>query len=119
MVFSSGAASWEAKSSKAEGTLEKEKVLKCKMYVEAVDEAGRAACNFYLVLETHAKSILVTELSRTGAVSWLQNPRSLEDRNSLAKLLFQADCKENVYVQDVKKFQETLVLPPGSPFVYL
>ena len=36
----------------------------------------------------------MTELSRGGAVTWLQNPRSLEDRNSLAKLLFQADCKD-------------------------
>ena len=44
--------------------------------------------------ETHGKTTLMTELPRGGEVSWLQNPRSLEDRNSLAKLLFQADCKD-------------------------
>lgn len=108
VAFSSGAAAWEASSS-LEG-LEKEKFVKCKMYVEAVDE-GQIACHFYLVLET-GKQAVVTEVSK-GVVTWLKNPRSLEERNSLAKLLFQADCKENTSLQDVKKFQEALVLPPG------
>ena len=35
----------------------------------------------------------VTEF-KDGSVSWLCNPSNLEDRNSLAKLLFQADCKD-------------------------
>eukprot|EP00435_Cladocopium_sp_Y103_P016762 s2202_g4.t1 len=155
VVFSSGAASWEANSTKPDDRIEKEKLSKCKMYVEAVEHEasnGRVGCNFYLVLdsctfacriflkafvcgrnfgyeyhsmdkskhtvafsismssiqfflgltsspasrpeETHGKTTLMTELPRGGAVSWLQNPRSLEDRNSLAKLLFQADCKD-------------------------
>ena len=51
---------------------------------------------FWSAQETNGKTktTLVTELSRGGVVTWLQNPRSLEDRNSLAKLLFQADCKD-------------------------
>jgi len=116
VVFSSGAASWEA-NSKCDDRVQKEKLLKCKMYAEAVEHEasnGRVGCNFYLVLETHQKTTLMTELSRNGSVTWLQNPRSLEDRNSLAKLLFQADCKEGISVEDVKKFQQSLVLAPGS-----
>ena len=35
----------------------------------------------------------VTEF-KDGSVSWLCNPSNLEDRNSLAKLLFQDDCKD-------------------------
>jgi len=117
VVFSSGAASWEANSAKPDDRIEKEKLSKCKMYVEAVEHEasnGRVGCNFYLVLETHGKTTLMTELPRGGEVSWLQNPRSLEDRNSLAKLLFQADCKDGITVEDVKKFQQSLVLPAGS-----
>eukprot|EP00439_Symbiodinium_sp_Y106_P020155 s1099_g2.t1 len=49
-----------------------------------------------------------------GALSWVQNPHNLEDRNSLAKLLFTADCKDEVYARDVKQFQRTLVLPPSA-----
>eukprot|EP00434_Breviolum_minutum_P009358 symbB.v1.2.008246.t2/scaffold515.1/size193321/8 len=119
VVFSSGAASWEANNTKPDDRTEKEKLSKCKMYVEAVEHEasnGRVGCNFYLVLETNGKTktTLVTELPRGGEVTWLQNPRSLEDRNSLAKLLFQADCKEGISVEEVKKFQRSLVLPPGS-----
>lgn len=156
VVFSSGAASWEANNTKPDDRTEKEKLSKCKMYVEAVEHEasnGRVGCNFYLVLEPRqfwfeilqhnqylvhsfpfskcdrerkwrcklyiapgfiwiiclellntfwsaqetngkTKTTLVTELPRGGEVTWLQNPRSLEDRNSLAKLLFQADCKD-------------------------
>ena len=43
--------------------------------------------------ETEGQSCLVTEL-RDGSASWLSNPNNLEDRNSLAKLLFQAECKD-------------------------
>lgn len=45
--------------------------------------------------ETHGKTAVMTELTHNGSVSWLTNPHRLEDRNSLAKLLFQADCKES------------------------
>ena len=95
MVFSSGAVSWEGSSNSSE-KMEKEKCSKCKMYVEPVEESsnGRVGANFYLVLETHGKTTWMTEL-QSGGATWLPNPRSLEDRNSLAKLLFQADCKDD------------------------
>ena len=54
VVFSSGAASWEANSAKPDDRIEKEKLSKCKMYVEAVEHEasnGRVGCNFYLVLD--------------------------------------------------------------------
>ena len=61
------------------------------------------ACNnYYIVLDTNEKSVLVTERKSDGSLSWLQNPHNLEDRNSLAKLLFTADCKEGLSLADVK-----------------
>ena len=60
-----------------------------------------SSCHYYTVLETKQGSIIVTEILENGEVSWLQNPNNLEDRNSLAKLLFQVDCKEGVSVRDV------------------
>lgn len=60
-----------------------------------------ASCHYYTVLETKQGSIIVTEILENGEVSWVQNPNNLEDRNSLAKLLFQVDCKEGLSVRDV------------------
>lgn len=61
--------------------------------------------NYYTVLETKQGNAIVTEILENGEVSWVQNPNNLEDRNSLAKLLFQVDCKEGISVQDVFQLQ--------------
>ena len=66
-------------------------------------QIDQASCHFYTVLETKQGSIIVTEILENGAVSWVQNPNNLEDRNSLAKLLFQVNCKEHISVRDVSE----------------
>ena len=121
VVFSSGAAAWEAKAVESEDALGRERLVKCKVYVEAMEQESqphlakdaRTGCNFYIVLETEKKNRIVTEALSAGSLSWVQNPHSLEDRNSLAKLLFTVDCKEGVYARDVQQLQRTLVLPPS------
>jgi len=120
VVFSSGTASWEGKAVDSEDVL-RDRLVKCKVYVEAMEQESqlhlakdtRTGCNFYIVLETEKKNRIVTEALGAGALSWVQNPHNLEDRNSLAKLLFTADCKDEVYARDVKQFQRTLILPPS------
>jgi len=104
VVFSSGSASWQPQSSKSEGLLAKEMLSKCRIFVETLEREAQmdhSPRNYYTVLETKQGSIIVTELREDGEVSWVQNPNNLEDRNSLAKLLFQVDCKEGVSVKDV------------------
>ncbi|CAK9083732.1 Uncharacterized protein SCF082_LOCUS39734 [Durusdinium trenchii] len=119
------------------------------------------ACNnFYMVLETEEKSLVVTERLANGSLSlggqrgqakhmgrmvsptqrfprlflkhlirfllmdpssllmdlqpaasngsWKENPQNLEDRNSLAKLLFTVDCKENMLLGEVVRHFEEL-----------
>ena len=65
------------------------------------------ACNnYYIVLETIEKTVIVTERMSDGSLCWLQNPHNLEDRNSLAKLLFTADCKEGMRMSEVRQHFE-------------
>ncbi len=70
-------------------------------------ESVNGSCNYYTVLETQQGSIIVTEILEGGEVSWIQNPNNLEDRNSLAKLLFQVDCKEGILVKHIMEMQQT------------
>ncbi|CAK9106868.1 Uncharacterized protein SCF082_LOCUS49776 [Durusdinium trenchii] len=106
VVFSSGAASWDGKTIKADA-LKKEMLARCKIFVEAMEHEVQmeAPRNYYTVLETKQGNAIVTEILENGEVSWVQNPNNLEDRNSLAKLLFQVDCKEGISVQDVFQLQ--------------
>ena len=122
VVFSSGAASWEPRVVESEDALGRERLVKCKVYVEAMEQEpqmhlakdARTGVNFYIILETEKKNRIVTEALGAGSLSWVQNPQNLEDRNSLAKLLFTVDCKDGIYAADVKQLQRTLILPPSS-----
>ena len=62
--------------------------------------------NYYTVLETKQGSVIVTEVLDDGSVSWVQNPNNLEDRNSLAKLLFQAEAKNEVTLNEIQQSRE-------------
>lgn len=104
-VFSARAACWNSQGSKTEAS-HKEKLSKCKMYIEAYEH--EACNNFYMVLETEEKSLVVTERLANGSLSWKENPQNLEDRNSLAKLLFTVDCKENMLLGEVVRHFEEL-----------
>eukprot|EP00439_Symbiodinium_sp_Y106_P086985 s383_g37.t2 len=104
VVFSSRAVSWETKGSKPQDVLGKEKLSRCRVYVEAMEH--EACNNYYIVLETIEKTVVVSERASDGSLYWLQNPHNLEDRNSLAKLLFTADCKEGLRMSDVRQHFE-------------
>lgn len=104
VVFSSRAVSWETKGSKTQDVLGKETLSRCRVYVEAMEH--EACNNYYVVLETIEKTVVVSERASDGSLCWLQNPHNLEDRNSLAKLLFTADCKEGLRMCDVRKHFE-------------
>jgi len=113
-VFSRRMPSWQLSSGwKAKEVQEEEVVLKAKVYVEGVDTqrdlytSGEASpvCHFYVVLETDASHLIVTERLKNGSISWAMNPDNLDDRNSLAKLLFTVDSKSSMRVSDVRNAQ--------------
>jgi len=111
VVFSSRAVSWETRGSKPQDVLGKEKLARCKVYIEAMEH--EACNNYYVVLETEEKTLIVAERMADGSLCWLQNPHNLEDRNSLAKLLFTADCKEGLHMAAVKQHFEALPRDDG------
>jgi len=77
-----------------------EKVVKVTEYVERVNELH---WHSYLVLETDQGNVIVTEQLKDGRVTWEENPRDLEDRNSLAKVIRSASrSNSGVFVQDMK-----------------
>lgn len=107
-VFSRRAPSWELSSgSQAKEAGRGETVVKAKVYVEALEAekpqpmfgnstytvASKPRSHFYVVLETDASNIVVTEQLANGSTSWAVNSGKLEDRNSLAKLLFTIENK--------------------------
>merc|ERR1711920_356158 len=60
-------------------------------YVEKAS-AGRLHCCYYVVFETERGCKVITELLPTGVVAWKANPKNVEDRNSLAKVISSSDC---------------------------
>eukprot|EP00930_Biecheleria_cincta_P060791 TRINITY_DN4638_c0_g3_i1.p1 TRINITY_DN4638_c0_g3~~TRINITY_DN4638_c0_g3_i1.p1 ORF type:complete len:1047 (-),score=228.89 TRINITY_DN4638_c0_g3_i1:30-2930(-) len=123
VVFSRRAPSWQLETGKhAKEVRDGERIVKAKVYIEAASD-GQASANptkpaahFYVVLETDAANVIVTEkLANNHSVSWAVNPQKLEDRNSLARLLFTIDhCKDSV-VQAVRGLQDKHSVPmPAS-----
>eukprot|EP00930_Biecheleria_cincta_P060789 TRINITY_DN4638_c0_g1_i4.p1 TRINITY_DN4638_c0_g1~~TRINITY_DN4638_c0_g1_i4.p1 ORF type:complete len:1016 (-),score=215.54 TRINITY_DN4638_c0_g1_i4:82-3129(-) len=127
-VFSRRAPSWQLSSGKrAKAVGEKEAILKAKVYVEAVEASNSQSASaqlygdpnkpighFYVVLETAASNVIVTERLANGSISWAVNSDSLDDRNSLARLLFTIDCADTT-VQAIKNLQAKHSLPmPAS-----
>eukprot|EP00930_Biecheleria_cincta_P060794 TRINITY_DN4638_c0_g6_i1.p1 TRINITY_DN4638_c0_g6~~TRINITY_DN4638_c0_g6_i1.p1 ORF type:complete len:952 (-),score=197.30 TRINITY_DN4638_c0_g6_i1:126-2927(-) len=108
-VFSRRAPSWQLSSGrKAKEASEDEAIVKAKAYIEPTEEA---ACHFYVVLETNASNSIVTEKRKDGSIGWAVNPDNLEDRNSLAKLLFTVDSKYGMTVRDLKNVQSKSFAP--------
>lgn len=112
-VFSRRAPMWHLSFGKTKEVRNDERIVQAKVYIEAKDaEDGQlvtaAAPNklqwhFYIVLETEASNVIATERAPDGSIVWAVNPDTLEDRNSLAKLLFTSDCKANcIRVQAIR-----------------
>eukprot|EP00930_Biecheleria_cincta_P050344 TRINITY_DN354_c0_g3_i1.p1 TRINITY_DN354_c0_g3~~TRINITY_DN354_c0_g3_i1.p1 ORF type:complete len:1007 (+),score=209.76 TRINITY_DN354_c0_g3_i1:206-3022(+) len=141
-VFSMRPITWQPDSVSEDALRDGERLAKVTMYVEAINVVselnrslhGKAAllseegdafwqshaldhCNYYLVLETDAGNKLVTEKLSDGSVGLAVNPANLTNRNSLARLLYSADCAETgVSVRDFKVFrnQSARQTPSGA-----
>ena len=71
----------------------------------AVSSEGKPFYHFFVVLETDATNAIVTEQLRDGSIGWAVNPSNLEDRNSLAKLLFSVEADGKATVRVAKTLQ--------------
>merc|ERR1711972_244650 len=60
-------------------------------YVEKA-ATGRLRCRYYVVFESESGCKVVTEMLAKGTVAWKANPKDVEDRNSLAKVICSTDC---------------------------
>eukprot|EP00930_Biecheleria_cincta_P071201 TRINITY_DN58720_c0_g1_i1.p1 TRINITY_DN58720_c0_g1~~TRINITY_DN58720_c0_g1_i1.p1 ORF type:complete len:1107 (+),score=253.54 TRINITY_DN58720_c0_g1_i1:32-3352(+) len=116
-VFSRRAPEWLLRSgNKAKQAREDEAIVKAKVYIEAsetedartmaaVSCEGKPFYHFFVVLETDATNAIVTEQLRDGSIGWAVNPSNLEDRNSLAKLLFSVEADGKATVRAAKTLQ--------------
>lgn len=106
VVYSSRAPTWNLAATSQELS-EREKVVECKVFLEAAEGyvVGKQPHHLYMVCITANKNVIVTEKLANGSTFFLVNPKSLEDRNSLAKQLFKSDCVEQATVKDVKTQQ--------------
>mmetsp|Transcript_70259 Transcript_70259/g.164842 ORF Transcript_70259/g.164842 Transcript_70259/m.164842 type:complete len:982 (+) Transcript_70259:72-3017(+) len=134
VVFSIRSTKWRAIAGRAE-VADGERIVQARMFVESVDTVsdltrsihGKAAeptqkldsdalwrsqkmdhCHYFIVLETDKDNMLVTEKNLDGSVSLVVNPENVEDRISLARLLYTHQCKEgSASVREVKVFQSS------------
>merc|ERR1711920_693079 len=68
-----------------------ERIVKATQYVEKAS-VGRLRCRYYVVFETEGGRKVVTEMLPSGKAAWKANPKDVEDRNSLAKVLSSVEC---------------------------
>merc|ERR1740121_1324635 len=74
----------------SEAARDDERIIKATQYVEKAS-AGRLRCRYYVVFETECGRKVVTEMAN-GKALWKANPKDVEDRNSLAKVLSSVEC---------------------------
>lgn len=89
-----------------------ERFVKITEYIEAASQdatslkasaTSSSDRHSYVVLETEQGTLVVTEKRADGTVTWDENPKDLEDRNSLAKVIRSMDCA--ITVQDMRRYQ--------------
>lgn len=87
----------------------REKIQKVTEYVQKLQRgAGELDAKYfngyryYVVLESENGSTVLTEQLADGAVTWEENARDLEDRNSLAKVIRSANCHAGITIQDLR-----------------
>lgn len=100
-----------------------ERLIMGKLYVEAhgvQSESGDKVktdldkCHYYMVLETNRSNIIVTEKAADGSISWVVNPKNIEDRVSLSKFVKQRQCNTQVTAQQLQNLQSRCRAKPGS-----
>jgi len=77
------------------GVLDREKIVKAVEYVERDTQTTEATTlyrRYYVVYSTDMGNSIVTEKLRDGTVTWEENPKNLNDRNSLAKVCRSTEC---------------------------
>ena len=123
VLFSKSAPTWDLASKAKQTISDNEKIENCKVYLEASEgetHSNKQAHHFFLVLQTANKNLIVTEKLANGTTTWVVNPANLEDRSSLAKLLFTADCLEQTTVRSLKTLQGNMSRsePSGASLSY-
>mmetsp|Transcript_52237 Transcript_52237/g.113805 ORF Transcript_52237/g.113805 Transcript_52237/m.113805 type:complete len:1026 (+) Transcript_52237:80-3157(+) len=87
-VFSSGAA--RPNLSRAGAALSREeKIVKVSEYAE---KSSTHPCHYFLVMHTEGRHVVVSEIDCKGQSQWVENPRGIEDRLSLAKVIRSSEC---------------------------
>eukprot|EP00416_Gambierdiscus_australes_P019815 CAMPEP_0171075636 /NCGR_PEP_ID=MMETSP0766_2-20121228/12898_1 /TAXON_ID=439317 /ORGANISM="Gambierdiscus australes, Strain CAWD 149" /LENGTH=438 /DNA_ID=CAMNT_0011532525 /DNA_START=108 /DNA_END=1424 /DNA_ORIENTATION=+ len=87
-----------------------DKIVKVTEYVERSSKG----CHIYVVLETEAKQTIVTEQRNDGTMKWEENPKGLEERSSLAKVLRYSDCKTGKTIAAVRGHKDIFCLVTGD-----
>jgi hypothetical protein len=112
-----------ATSGKDWATLEKERVVNVTQHVEGTQDVPLAqkpvghstGHRYYVVLETEGADFIVLERLRDGSVAWVENPKDLEARNSLARVTRSVNCRTASFtVQDLKSYQTSEAQRGGS-----
>jgi len=82
-----------------------ERLAKVTEYVERA--ANGKDRHSFVVLQTQEGNIVRTERGLDGSIAWEENPEDLDDRNSLAKVIRSAECKDSyTTVQNMKLLLE-------------
>jgi len=100
----------------ARGQVGQKKAEDHELIVKATEYIQRTGAHnqSYVVVETDKGSVIVTEMACDGTTSWEENLEEFEDRNSLAKVVRTAECKDKgVSVREFREFQAKGGLRPG------
>merc|ERR1719265_1643121 len=88
-----------------------EKLAKVTLYVEH----NMQYYHYYVVLESVQGNTVVTEQHQDGSVSFDENPADVSDRNSLAKVMYAADCSaRELSIMDIKAVADMHVSNCGA-----
>mmetsp|Transcript_102725 Transcript_102725/g.295790 ORF Transcript_102725/g.295790 Transcript_102725/m.295790 type:complete len:589 (+) Transcript_102725:2-1768(+) len=94
----------QAAANRVRALTEGDRISKVTEYV------GRSSCGrmrvSFVVFEAEAGGVALTEEKEDGSVTWQENPKDLDLRTSLAKVVRSAEClKANVTIGDMMRFQ--------------
>jgi len=94
----------EAADARQEQAEQGERIAKAVEYVEPVQGAQGPVPDrhYYVVLETENGRRIVTEKHADGTVAWTENPKGLEARSALAKVINSAESCKGVSIEDMK-----------------
>jgi len=117
-VFARRTAGWTPSKYRMQSLPDRELLVQGRVYIEEDQETmdcttkGKDKCHYYVVLETNRGNIIVTEKLTNGSTSLVVSPDNIEDRNSLARLLFTVEPGRSfVSVHDLKRLVDSYSEP--------